>query len=156
MILKIKSAKGQEHFLPSKTKAMEGTAERETGSFNLLLLKVQLSIEGPPSLKFRESLLVFCLTTEIHQQMAVLILFILEYIVSSKVTFFRSKIMMKDLILHVLECIFCKQQICRSCLDRCVADSETLWICYLLEKIYIYDCVNGSLIPLLVVPQRKM
>lgn len=29
MILKIKSAKGQEHFLPSKTKAMEGTAERD-------------------------------------------------------------------------------------------------------------------------------
>lgn len=54
MILKIESAKGQEHFLPSKTKAMEGIAERETGSFNLLLLKVQLSIEGPPSLKFRE------------------------------------------------------------------------------------------------------
>lgn len=69
--------------------------------------------------------------------MAVLILFILEYIVSSEVTFFRSKIMMKDLILHVLECIFCKQQICRRCLDRCVADSETLWNCYLLEK-YIY------------------
>lgn len=45
--------------------------------------------------------------------------------------------MMKDLILHVLECIFCKQQICRRCLDRCVADSETLWNCYLLEK-YIY------------------
>lgn len=42
--------------------------------------------------------------------------------------------MMKDLILHVLECIFCKQQICRRCLDRCVADSETLWNCYLLEK----------------------
>lgn len=64
--------------------------------------------------------------------------------------------MMKDLILHVLECIFCKQQICRRCLDRCVADSETLWNCYLLEKKKKSDCVYGSLIPLLVVPPRKM
>lgn len=47
---------------------MEGTAEGEAGPFNSPLLKMQLSIHRPPSLKLSESLLVLYLTTEINQQ----------------------------------------------------------------------------------------
>lgn len=52
----------------SRRKSMEGTVGGEAGPFNSPLLKMQLSIHKPPSLKLSESLLVLYLTRKIHQQ----------------------------------------------------------------------------------------
>lgn len=47
---------------------MSGTADREAGPSNSPLLKMQLSMHRPPSLKLSESLLLLHVTAEIHQQ----------------------------------------------------------------------------------------
>lgn len=47
---------------------MSGTADGEAGPSKSPLLKMQLSMHRPPSLKLSESLLLLHLTTEIHQQ----------------------------------------------------------------------------------------
>lgn len=54
MILKIKSPERCEQISLSRRKSIQGSSQGEIGSFNLLLLKIQLSIQGLPSLKLRE------------------------------------------------------------------------------------------------------
>lgn len=173
MLLKLKSPKGWEQISLSRRKSMQGTAERERlGPSTYRCWRGNYLFKG---LHLPNSERVYWCHIWPQKFISKLLywsLFIFECIVSSEVSFFRSKVMLKDLIaegsdfacawIYILWAANLQQLLGQ------VADSETLsWKDLVIWKDLLFTekkkkkqtpnehLVGGSLTPLLVVPLGK-